>query len=116
MFRLSSVNFGSLRPFFFFFSVVSSGSNRSSGCLVLYRPVLSFVKSWVNSDGRFLQCEFLFREVFCVVSLYARNHNNQGTSFFILLLPLSTGQSPRCFVEISIRSLIALWIFPCASF
>ena len=57
-------------------SVVSPGSNKSCGCIVLFRPVLSFVKSWTDSDVRFLQCEFQFRDKsFGVVSLYAPNRN-----------------------------------------
>ena len=68
-----------------FFSVVSPGSNGSCGCLVLYRLVLSFVNSWVDGDGRFLQCEFVFREkVLRVVSLYAPNGNPARDQFFDL--------------------------------
>lgn len=43
-----------------FLSVVSPGSNKSCGCIILYPPMLSFVKSW-SDDGRFLQCEFVYR-------------------------------------------------------
>lgn len=43
-----------------FDSVVSIGSAHSCGCIVLFRPSLSLVNSWCDSDGRFLQCEFLF--------------------------------------------------------
>ena len=44
-----------------YLSVVSPGSNKSCGCIILYRPVLSLVKSWSDDDGRFLQCEFVYR-------------------------------------------------------
>jgi len=65
-----------------FLSVVSPGSSKSCGCLILYRPVLSFVNSWVDAEGRFLQCEFVFREKsFRVVSLYAPNRNPARDQF-----------------------------------
>ena len=55
-------------------SVVSPGSNKSCGVLILFRPVLSFVRSWADSDGRFLQCEFhLHDKLFRVVSLYSKH-------------------------------------------
>ena len=67
-------------------SVVSPGSNRSCGVLVLFRPVLSFVRSWADSDGRFLQCEFrLHDKSFRVVSLYAPNRNPARDQFFDLV-------------------------------
>ena len=60
-------------------SCVSPGSNRSSGCIVLFRPSLSLVTSWSDSEGRLLQCEFLLR--FRVNSLYAPNRNPQRNDF-----------------------------------
>ena len=46
------------------FSVVaSSGSSRSCGCIVLFRPMLSLVKSSSDNCGRFLLCEFSLRGV-----------------------------------------------------
>ena len=66
-----------------FLSVVSPGSNKSCGCLVLFRPVLSLVHSWTDDDGRFLQCEFCLRDKsFRVVSLYAPNRNPARDQFF----------------------------------
>ena len=66
-----------------FLSTVSPGSNKLCGCLILYRPVLPFVKSWLDSDGRFLQCEFVLRDKkFLVVSLYAPNRNPARNLFF----------------------------------
>ena len=65
-----------------FSSFVSPGSNRSSGCIVLFRPSLSLVTSWADSEGRLLQSEFLFRGVdFRVISLYAPNRNPQRNDF-----------------------------------
>lgn len=59
-----------------FLSTLSPGSNKSCGCLILYRPVLYFVKSWLDSDGRFIQCEFVVHDKkFRVVSLYDPNRN-----------------------------------------
>ena len=66
-----------------FLSSVSPGSNKSCGCLVLFRPVLSFVKLWTDDVGRFVQCEFSFRgQSFRVVSLYAPNRNPAREEFF----------------------------------
>ena len=66
-----------------YLSVVSPGSNKSCGCVILYRPVLSFVKSWLDDDGRFLQCEFVYcGKSFRVVSLYAPNRNPARHDFF----------------------------------
>lgn len=62
---------------------MSPGCNKSCGCLILYRPVLSFVKSWLDCDGRFLQCEFVLHDKkFRVVSLYAPNRNPARNLFF----------------------------------
>ena len=66
-----------------YLSVVSPGSNKSCGCIILYRPVLSFVKSWLDDDGRLLQCEFVYcGKSFRVVSLYAPNRNPARHDFF----------------------------------
>ena len=55
---------------------VSPGTNKSCGCIVLFRPSLSFVDSWSDSEGRFLQCEFSLRDVrFRVACVYAPNRN-----------------------------------------
>ena len=49
---------------------VSPGSNRSCGSIVLFRPSLSLVASWSDSEGRLLLCVFQFRGVrFRVISL-----------------------------------------------
>ena len=62
---------------------MSPGCNKSCCCLILYRPVLSFVKSWLDSDGRFLQCEFVLHDKkFRVVSLYAPKRNPARNLFF----------------------------------
>ena len=70
-----------------FLSVVSPGSNKSRGCIILYRPVLSLVKSW-SDDGHLLQCEFvLLGKMFRVVSLYAPNRNPARDLFFDEVIP-----------------------------
>ena len=43
--------------------VVSPGSINSFECIVLYRPVLSLVSSSSDPNGRFLLCNFSFRDV-----------------------------------------------------
>ena len=71
-----------------FLSVVSPGSNKSHGCIILYRPALSLVKSWSDEEGRLLQCEFiLLGKTFCVVSLYAPNRNPARDLFFDEVIP-----------------------------
>lgn len=71
-----------------FLSVVSPGSNKSRGCIILYRPALSLVKSWSDDEGRLLQCEFiLLGKTFCVVSLYAHNRNPARDLFFDEVIP-----------------------------
>ena len=71
-----------------FLSVVSPGSNKSCGCIILYRRALSLVKSWSDDDGRLLQCEFiLLGKTFRVVSLYAPNRNPARDLFFDEVIP-----------------------------
>jgi len=63
-------------------SVVSPGSRHACGCVVLYRPHLSLVRSWKDDDGRLAFCEFSFRgEVFRVLCLYAPNRNPARDEF-----------------------------------
>ena len=62
---------------------LSPGTNKSCGCIVLFRPSLSFVDSWSDSEGRFLQCEFSLRDVrFRVACVYAPNRNPARDHFF----------------------------------
>ena len=65
-----------------FLSVLAPGSIHSCGCVVLYRPSISLLKSW-SADGRFLQCEFSFHDkIFRVVCVYAPNCNPARDLFF----------------------------------
>ena len=65
-----------------FLSVVSPGSVKSCGCIVLFRPSLSLVQSWADKEGHFLQCEFSYHDQsFRVVSLYAPNRNPARNEF-----------------------------------
>ena len=64
-----------------FHSVVSPGSQKSCGYVILFRPCLSLVKFTSDDAGRFL-CEFSFRgKLFRVVSLYAPNRNPARDQF-----------------------------------
>ena len=66
-----------------FNSVVSPGSAHSCGCVVLFRPSLSLVNSWCDSDGRFLQCEFSYQQKsFRVCFVYGPNRNPARDQFF----------------------------------
>ena len=68
--------------------LLSPGSNKSHGCIILCRPVLSRVKSWSDDDGRLLQCEFvLLGKTFRVASLYAPNCNPVRDLFFAEVIP-----------------------------
>ena len=63
---------------------VTPCSSRSYGCVILYRPSLTFLSnSWHDDCGRFLQCEFSFRsQLFWIVCLYAPNRNPDRDLFF----------------------------------
>ena len=57
-------------------SAVSPGSRHSCGCVLLYRPHLTFVRAWRDDVGRFLLCEFSFRSnIFRVACVYAPNRS-----------------------------------------
>ena len=63
-------------------SVASPGSRHSCGCVLLYRPHLTLVRSWSDDGGRFLLGEFLFRgRVFRVACAYAPNRNPARDDF-----------------------------------
>lgn len=65
-----------------FLSVVSSGSKKSYGCVVLFPPPLSLAQSSTGEEGHLFQCEFSFRDQsFRVVSLYAPNRNPVRNQF-----------------------------------
>ena len=62
---------------------VSPGTNKSCGSLILFRPFLTFVDSWCDPDGRFLQCEFsLYGKAFRVATVYAPNRNPARDQLF----------------------------------
>ena len=64
-------------------SVLSPGTSRSGGCVILYRPALTLVNSWCEVPGRSLLCEFSFFDaVFRVLCLYAPNCNPARDLFF----------------------------------
>ena len=66
-----------------FSSVVSLGSRRSCGCIVLFHNPLLLVNSWTDTDGRFLQCEFFCRNsIFRVACVYAPDRNPERDGFF----------------------------------
>ena len=84
-----------------FLSCVSPGSNtiRSCGCIVLFRPSLSLVGSWSDSEVRLLQCEFQLRGVRSrVISLYAPNRNPQRNAFL---------DSAHTYVDPSVPTILA---------
>ena len=65
-----------------FSSAVSPGSAHSCGCIVLFRPSLTLLNSWCDSDGRFLQCEFSFHaKLFRICCIYCPNRNPARDQF-----------------------------------
>ena len=65
-----------------FHCVVSPGSQKSCGCIILFRPCLSLVNFSSDDSGRFVLCEFRFQgKLFRVVSLYAPNRNPARDQF-----------------------------------
>ena len=55
---------------------------RSSGCFILFRPSLSLSSSWCDTEERYLQCEFSFRDQsFRVYCLYVPNRNPARIQF-----------------------------------
>ena len=63
--------------------VVSPGSCRSGGCVLLFHPCLLLVRSSCDVPGRTLLCEFLFHgSSFRVLCLYAPNRNPTRDLFF----------------------------------
>ena len=70
-----------------FHSAVSPGSQKSCGCIVLFRPCLSLVNFSSDDAGRFVLCEFRFHgKLFRVVSLYAPYRNPARDQFLELVL------------------------------
>ena len=62
--------------------VLSPGSIHSCGCIVLFRPSLSLVNSWCDTDGQFVQCEFSFLgKSFCICCVYCPNRNSARDQF-----------------------------------
>ena len=65
--------------------VCSPGSVRSSGCAILFCPSLSLSGSWCDTEGRYLQCEFSFRDQsFRICCLYVPNRYPPGTIFWTI--------------------------------
>lgn len=63
--------------------VLSPGTHRSGGCIILYRSILQLVNSWCKVPGRSLLCEFSLHDAsFGVLCLYAPNRNPARDLFF----------------------------------
>jgi len=63
--------------------VLSPGTSRFVGCIILYRSVLKLVNSWGEVPGRSLLSEFSLYDVsFRVLCLYAPNLNPARDNFF----------------------------------
>ena len=69
---------------FGFLSLVSPGSNRSCGTVILYRATFILNNHCFDTEGRFSLAEFSFRDaVFRVASLYAPNLKPQRDDFLM---------------------------------
>ena len=65
-----------------FQSVVSPGSQKSCGCVILFHPSLLLVDFSSDDAGRFVSGEFCLQDKsFRVISLYAPNHNPARDQF-----------------------------------
>ena len=61
---------------------MSPGSQKSCGCVILFRPSLLLV-NFSNDADRFVSCEFCLQDKsFRIVSLYAPNRNPARDRFF----------------------------------
>ena len=66
-----------------FSCLVSPGSARSCGCILLFRSTLKFVRSWCDTSGRYIQAEFSLQDTcFRVLCVYAPNRNPARDLFF----------------------------------
>jgi exonuclease III len=95
---------------FGFSSLISPGSNHSRGTVVLYKSYFSLTGSFCGIDGRFVSCDFTFRDkAFCVVSLYAPNINPDRDDFFSFVLS-RVDPSVRNTRESKGEEIITIWI------
>ena len=79
-------------------SVVSPRTSHSCGSAILFRPCFSLIRSWTDSDGRFVMAELLRHGLtFCVVSLYAPNRNPQRDNFFAYCASMIDPSVPTLF-------------------
>ena len=78
-----------------FLTVTVSGTAHSRGQVLLYRPSVSFVNSWVELDGRFLMAEFSRKYyVFRLAFVYAPNRNFERYEFFTSCLEFTDPSVP----------------------
>ena len=64
-------------------SIVSPGSNRSRGSVILFKNSISLKNNWVDSEGRLVLGEFSIRELsFRVCCVYAPNQVQARSEFF----------------------------------
>ena len=81
-----------------FSSVVSPRTSHSCGSAILFRPCFSLIRSWTDSDGRFVMVEFQRHGLtFRVVSLYAPNRNPQRDDFFAYCASMIDPSVPTLF-------------------
>ena len=66
-----------------FLTVASPGSSHSCGSVILYRSKYHLVKTWSDSNGRFVMAEFQHHDVsFRLACIYAPNRNPERNDFF----------------------------------
>ena len=66
-----------------FSCLMSPGSTRWCGCILLFHPTLKLVRSRSDDASRFVQSEFTFQDsCFCVLCVYAPNRNPGQDLFF----------------------------------
>ena len=85
--KLTVLAMSSVSPsFVLVFILQSPGSQKSCGCIVLFRHCLSLVNFSSDDAGRFVLCEFRFHgKLFRVASLHAPNCNPARDQFLELV-------------------------------
>jgi len=78
-----------------FLTVTVSGTAHFRGQVLLYRPSVCFVNSWIELEGRFLMAEFSRRYyVFRIASVYAPNRKPEHDEFFTSCLEFTDPSVP----------------------
>ena len=91
--------------------LISPGSNRSRGSVILYRTSFSLQKQWSDTEGRLIWAEFAIRELsFRVLCVYAPNRVSPRNDFLEACLDVVEPGIPTFVLGDLTRSLTGPWI------